>query len=134
MKNPPILISVIGFFAVLAGFAWLFLGLRILGFDWFGLLGDVGKFEQSGLWGWLAIGAGVLWLAAGFGLWSLQPWAWMFAMVVAGLSLFEAFLWLLEYPGTGLGLGMSILPLIIILYLNGRDVKAAFGMTDPPAA
>ena len=58
MKNPPILISVIGFFAALAGFAWLFLGLRILGFDWFGALGDVGKFEQSGLWGWLAFRGG----------------------------------------------------------------------------
>ena len=58
MKNPPILISVIGFFAMLAGLAWIFLGLRILGFDWFTLLGDVGDMEQSGLWGWLAIGAG----------------------------------------------------------------------------
>ena len=55
-------------------------------------------------------------------------------MIVAGISLFEAFLWMLEYPGTGLGLGMSILPLIIILYLNGRDVKAAFGMKEPPPA
>ena len=63
MKNPPILISVIGFFAALAGFAWLFLGLRILGFDWFGALGDLPAFEQAGLWGWLAIGAGILWLA-----------------------------------------------------------------------
>jgi hypothetical protein len=134
MKNPPILISVIGFFAVVAGFAWLFLGFRILGFDWFGALGDVPAFEQSGLWGWLAIGAGIAWLAAGVGLWSLRPWAWMFAMVVAGLALFEAFLWFLEYPGTGLGLGMSILPLIIILYLNGRDVKAAFGLDEAPAA
>jgi hypothetical protein len=131
MKNPPILISVIGFFAVLAGFAWLFLGLRILGFDWFGALGDVEAFEQAGLWGWLAIGTGVLWLAAGFGLWALQPWAWLFAMIMAGLALFEAFLWMLEYPGSGLGLGMSILPLIIILYLNGRDVKAAFGLGEP---
>jgi hypothetical protein len=133
MKNPPILISVIGFFAALAGFSWLFLGFRLLGFDWFGLLGDVQAFEQAGLWGWLAIVGGVLWLAAAFGLWSLQPWAWMFAMVVAGLALFEAFLWFLEFPGSGLGLGMSIMPLIIILYLNSRDTKAAFGMAEPPS-
>ena len=33
MKNPPILISVIGFFAALAGLAWIFFGLRALGFD-----------------------------------------------------------------------------------------------------
>ena len=42
MKNPPILISVIGFFGMIAGFYWLYLGLRMLGFDWFGVLGDFG--------------------------------------------------------------------------------------------
>ena len=84
MKNPPILISVIGFFAALAGFAWIFLGFRISGFHWFTILGDVGQFEQSGLWGWLAIGAGILWLLVAVGLWALQPWAWLFGMIVAG--------------------------------------------------
>jgi len=133
MKNPPILISVIGFFAAVAGVAWIFAGLQILGFDWFGVLGDVPAFEQSGIWGWLAIGAGILWFAAAVGLWSLRPWAWMLAMVVAGVALFEAFLAFLEFPGTGLGFGMSLMPLIIILYLNGRDVKAAFGLADPGA-
>jgi hypothetical protein len=132
MRNPPVLISVVGFFAALAGFAFLFTGFRLLGFDWFGLLGDVPKFEQTGLWGWLAIIAGVAWLAAALGLWALQPWAWVFAMVVAGFSLFEAFLWFLEYPGTGLGLGQALLPLIMLFYLNSRGVKAAFGMTEPP--
>ena len=41
MKNPPILISVIGFFALLAGFGFLFFGLRVIGFDWFGCFGDL---------------------------------------------------------------------------------------------
>jgi hypothetical protein len=130
MKNPPILISIIGFFAILAGLAWIVLGLRILGFDWFTILGDVGKFEQSGIWGWGALISGVIWCAAGVALWSLRPWAWMFGMIVAGLALFEAFLWMLEFPGSGLGLGMSIMPLLIILYLNTRDVKVAFGLAE----
>jgi hypothetical protein len=134
MKNPPILISVIGFFAALAGFGWLVLGLRLLGFDWFGLLGDVPKFEHVGLWGWLAILGGVLWLAAAMGLWSMRPWAWMLTMVVAGVALFEAFLWMIQYPGSGLGLAMSVMPLIIILYMNSRDVKAAFGLAAPAGA
>jgi hypothetical protein len=134
MKNPPILISIIGFFAMLAGLAWLFLGLRILGFDWFTVLGDVGEFEQSGLWGWLAIIAGVGWIAAAGGLWALQPWAWTFAMIVAGIALFGAFFYFLEYPGSGLGLGMSILPLVILFYLNSGEVKAAFGLDEPPAS
>ena len=133
MRNPPILISVIGFFAAIAGFAWLFVGLRMIGFDWFGLFGDLQQFESVGLWGWLAIATGILWLAAAAGLWALQPWAWAFAMVVAGISLFEAFLWTITSFGTGIGLAAGLLPLVIILYLNSRDVKRAFGMMDPPA-
>ena len=134
MKNPPILISVIGFFGALAGFGFIFFGLRALGFDWFGALGDLPAVENVGIWGWLALGTGILWLLVAFGLWALQPWAWLFGMIVAGISLFEAFLWMLEYPGTGLGLGMSIMPIIIILYLNSAGVKAAFGMKEPPPA
>ena len=126
MRNPPILVSVIGFFGAIAGFYWIYLGLRLLGFDWFGVLGDLPKFEQSGLWGILAIAAGIAWLVAAFGLWSLQRWAWVFAMVVAGFALFEAFLWFLEFPGTGVGLASAIMPLLIILYLNSRDIKSQF--------
>jgi hypothetical protein len=133
MKNPPILISILGFFAALAGFAWLFLGLRILGFDWFGIFGDLPKYESVGIWGWLITGLGLLWLAAAIGLWAMQPWAWMFSMVIAGFALLEAFIWFIQYPGSGVGFGMGILPFIIILYLNGREVRAAFGLTDGAA-
>ncbi len=128
MKNPPILISVIGFFAAVAGISWIILGARILGFDWFTVLGDLPKFEQSGLWGWLAIAGGVCWLLVAGGLWTMQGWAWITTIVIAGLALFEAILWFIEYPGTGVGLGMSILPIIILLYLNTREVKEAFGI------
>ena len=128
MKNPPILISVLGFFVVMAGFAWLFLGMRLLGFDWFGVLGDIPAVENVGLWGWLAIAAGIAWLAAGFGLWSHRPWAWMFAMIVAGFALFEAMLWMFQYPGSGIGLGMMLMPGLIVIYLLSADVKEAFGM------
>ena len=101
MKNPPILISVIGFFAALAGFGLLFFGLRVLGFDWFGVLGDLPAFEHVGLWGWLAIATGIIWLLAAFGLWALQPWARLFAMIIAGFALFEAVLAFFQFPGTG---------------------------------
>jgi hypothetical protein len=133
VKNPPVLVSVIGFFAALAGFAWLFLGLRLVGFDWFGTLGDLPAFESAALWGWLAVAGGVLWLLAALGLWAMQPWAWLVTMIVAGLALFEAFMYVLAYPGSGLGLAMGILPLVIILYMNSRDVKVHFGLADPKA-
>lgn len=126
MKNPPVLVSVLGFFVAMAGFAWLFLGLRLIGFDWFGTLGDIPALESAALWGWLAVGAGILWLLCAVGLWAMQPWAWMAAMIVAGIAVFEAFLYMLAYPGWGIGLGMMIMPGIIILYLNSSAVKAQF--------
>ena len=126
MKNPPILISVIGFFAALAGFGFLFFGLRVLGFDWFGIFGDLPKYESVGLWGWLAIFAGVAWILTAFGLWALQPWARLVAQIVAGISLFEAVLAMFQYSGTGVGLGMAIMPALILWYLSTAEVKEAF--------
>ena len=126
MKNPPILISVIGFFAALAGFGFLFFGLRVLGFDWFGIFGDLPKYESVGLWGWLAIFAGVAWILTAFGLWALQPWARLVAQIVAGISLFEAVLAMFQYTGTGIGLGMAIMPALILWYLSTAEVKEAF--------
>ena len=127
MKNPPILISVIGFFAALAGFGYLFFGLRVLGFDWFGVFGDLPALEHLGLWGWLAILVGIVWLLVAFGLWALQPWARMFAMIVAGISLLEAALAFIQFTGSGIGFAMSIMPLIILIYLMSDEVKQAFG-------
>jgi hypothetical protein len=130
MRNPPILISVLGFFAALAGFGDLFFGLRVLGFDWFGALGDLPAYESVGLWGWFAIAVGVLWILVALGLWGLQSWARTLAMVVAGISLFQAVLAFFQFPGSGVGLAMGLLPLVLLLYLNSRDVKAAFGEGD----
>ena len=131
MRNPPVLISVIGFFGALAGFNHLFLGLRALGFDWFGALGDLPPFESVGLWGWLSIFTGVVWILVALGLWALQPWARLFALIVAGFSLFEAALAFFQFPGTGIGFSMALLPGIMLLYLNSTEVKAAFGESDP---
>ena len=130
MRNPPILISVLGFFAGLAGFSFLFFGLRVLGFDWFGALGDLPQFNNVGLWGWLAIAAGIAWLATALGLWALQEWARMVALIVAGFSLFEAALAFFQFPGTGIALGMAILPLLLLWYLNTAEVKEAFGVAE----
>jgi cytochrome c oxidase subunit IV len=126
MKNPPVMISVIGFFAALAGFGWFFWGLSVLGFDWFGVLGDLPAFEQAGLWGWLAIASGVVWLLAAFGLWAMQPWARLFVQIIAGFALFEAIIAMIQFTGTGIGLAMSLMPLLILWYLSTADVKAAF--------
>ena len=130
MRNPPILISVLGFFAMLAGFGYFFFGLRVLGFDWFGIFGDLPKYESAGLWGWLAIGVGIIWILAAIGLWALQPWARLFAVIIAGFSLFEAVLAFFQFPGSGIGFAMAIMPALILWYLTTAEVKDAFGEAD----
>lgn len=134
MKNPPILISVIGFFALLAGLGYLFFGLRVLGFDWFGLFGDLPAYESVGLWGWLALFAAFAWILISFGLWALQPWARLAALLVAGFSLFEAVLAFFQFPGSGLGFAMALMPALILWYLSSDEVKEAFGEADAPGA
>ena len=84
-------------------------------------------YEQAGLWGWLALGAGIAWVMAAARPVGAQPWAWTFAIIVAGFALFEAFLWFIEYPGTGIGFSAAMMPLLIIWYLNTGEVKEAFG-------
>ena len=134
MKNPPILIAVLGFFAALAGIGHLFFGLRVLGFDWFGALGDLPALEQVGLWGWLGVLTGIVWILVALGLWGLQPWARTLAMIVAGFALFEAILAFFQFPGTGIGFAMAIMPAFILWYLSTKDVKAAFGEVEPATA
>jgi len=133
VRNPPVLVSVIGFFAALAGFGYLFWGLRVLGFDWFGALGDLPAVESVGIWGWLAIIAGIGWLATALGLWGLQSWARVVAMIVAGISLFEAVLAFFQFPGTGVGFAMALMPAFILWYLSTDDVVAAFAANEPTA-
>ena len=130
MRNPPILVSVIGFFGLLAGFEFFFFGLRAIGFDWFGLFGDLPAVEHVGLWGWLAVINGVIWILAALSLWTLQPWARLFVLIIAGFALFEAVLAFIQFPGTGVGFGMAIMPALILWYLSTSEVKAAFGLTD----
>ena len=135
MRNPPILISVLGFFAALAGFGWLFFGLRVLGFDWFGALGDLQAFEHVGLWGWLAIISGIGFLLTALGLWALQPWARTIALIIAGFALFEAVLAMFQFGiGNGIAFGMAIMPALLLWYLNTAEVKDAFGEAYPAAA
>ena len=77
--------------------------MRVLGFDWFGALGDIPAVESVGLWGWLAIAVGIAWLFVAFGMWALGEWARVVGMIIAGVSLFEAVLAFFQFPGTGIG-------------------------------
>jgi hypothetical protein len=127
MKYPPVLISVIGFFAALAGFYYIFAGLRLVGFDFFGAFSNTELTQGYWFWGVMWIIVGVIWLAVAGALWSLQPWAWLFGQIVAIFGLVSAFFVMFD-AGLAAALGAALLPGLILWYLNSPQVKSAFGI------
>jgi hypothetical protein len=125
MLRPPVGVALLGFVALMAGFAYTIMGFRYTGWVVFGP-GQVG----SGLllWGLLTLLVGILFFAAAFALWSTQPWGWLFAHYLAIFGLLEAFIVAISNNSLTDGLAVAIFPLVVIWYLNDRDVKAAFGM------
>ena len=57
----------------------------------------------------------------------------IFVLIIAGFALFEAALAFFQFPGTGIGFSMAIMPGLILWYMNSAEVKAAFGEPPQPA-
>ena len=127
MKNPPILISVLGFFGLMVGFYYIFAGLRILGFNFFGVFATAPVTTGWGFWGAMWIIVGLIYFGAAWALWTLQPWGWLFAVILSVFALISAFFVMFD-AGLGPALGAALLPGIILLYLNTAEVKKAFAM------
>jgi len=123
MGRPPIGIAILGFFALMAGFAYLILGLQWIGAVAFG---PVRSGQGVALTGTLALVSGVIYLAAGVALWSLKPWAWAFAMILSVFGLFEAVLVVFAADSLAAGFGAALFPGIVLWYLNSNEVKGAF--------
>jgi hypothetical protein len=133
MKNPPILIAVLGFFGLMTAFYYIFAGLRIIGFDWFGAFADAPATQGYWFWGALWIIVGIAFAAIAIALWSLQPWAWAAAVILSIVGLVTAFFVMFD-SGLQAGLGAALLPAIILWYLFTKDVKSAFGILPSDAA
>jgi hypothetical protein len=125
VKNPPILISVLGFFGLMVGLYYIFAGLRILGFNFFGAFATAPVTTGWGFWGAMWVVVGLIYIAASGALWTLQPWGWLFAVILSVFALISAFFVMFD-AGLGPALGAAVLPGIILWYLNTAEVKSAF--------
>ena len=127
MLRPPVGVALLGFLALMAGFAYTIMGFRYAGFVVFGP-GSIG----SGLllYGLLTLFVGVMFLAAAFALWATQPWAWLFAHFLAIFGLLNAFIVMIANDSFTDGLAVAFFPLVVLWYLNDKDVKGAFGVQN----
>jgi hypothetical protein len=123
--RPPIGVALLGFLALVAGFAFAIMGFRYTGFVVFGP-GSIGG--GLFLWGLLVLITGIAFWFAALALWSLQPWGWVFAHFLAILGLLDAFfVWIANNSFTD-GLAVAIFPLVVLWYLDRPKIKAAFEM------
>ena len=123
----PAGITIIGVLASVAGIIYILQGIRILGFVVFGP-GQAWSTVSATGWGTLILG--IVWLAVGGAFMSLRPWAWVFGVIVVGLSLIAAFWGNINGWQFGDLFVAMIVPLVILFYLNSEKVKAAFGLND----
>jgi hypothetical protein len=127
MKNPPILIAVLGFFGLMTSFLYIFTGFRLIGFDWFGAFKDAPATTGLWFWGVMWVIVGAAFAAASLALWTLQAWGWLFAVLVAVFGLISAFFVMFD-AGIAQALGAALLPAIILWYLYTDDVREVFGI------
>ena len=124
--NRPAGITIIGVLSLAAGIIYLLQGIRVLGWVAFG---PGQAFTNVSLTGWTTLIIGLFWIAVGGAFLSLQPWAWLFGVIVVGLSLIEAFFGNINGWQFGDMFTAMIIPLVILAYLYTDKVKEAFGIT-----
>ncbi len=95
----------------------------------FGLLNAFTILGGNSISGILGLVIALAYLAFAYGAWSLQPWAWMIGVAVAGLGVLLQILNLFTVPGYNIFyviLGVLI-PGAILYYLMTPEIKKAFG-------
>ena len=125
MMKRPAGITIIAILSLANGIIYLLQGIRILGYVVFG---PATAFSNVSLTGWGTLILGVIWILVGGAFLSLQPWAWMFGVIIVGFSLIAAFFGNINGWQFGDLFVAMIVPLIILLYLNSEKVKASFGL------
>src|SRR4029077_18421903 len=101
-------------------------------FNFFGVFATAPRTTGWGFCGAMGIIVGLIYFAAGYALWTLQPWGWLFAVILSVFALISAFFVMFD-AGLGPALGAALLPGIILWYLNTAEVKSAFN-TDETGA
>lgn len=129
MQQRPTGITILAILAVIGGFLGLCGSLTLFGVGGLGVMaGEVSTGAMAGIFGAIGLVSALLYLAFGFGAWTLKPWAWLLGIIGAGVSIASNLLSLITGNAGLLGAVISlIIPGIILWYLFRPDIKAVFG-------
>lgn len=124
----PLGVTILAVLGFIRGLWWMFAGLTAFGFSFFYSFTDpqnAGAFYFYLSIALLPLGLFTLFLS--YGLWTVQPWAWMWMVIGQGVGLFvELIRLLMSGVPTYSGLAFSALGIFIIIYLLTPHVRAAY--------
>jgi hypothetical protein len=127
MGDRPFGVLVLGALAIAIAVVRLVIGFQLL---FGGLFSD--KLAGSGI-GWVGlmmVVVGIIYLAVGWALWSMRPWALLFTMIMAVFGLVDAMFVMLATNNVAYGLAAAAIPAFLLWYTSREDIRAAFGTAD----
>jgi len=128
MGNRPFGVLVLGALAIAIAVVRLLLAFQLLGIA---IFGDV-LYEGSGVFwtGLLTLVVGIIYLAVGWALWSMRPWALIFTMIMAVFGLVDAmFVWIAT-GSIAYGLAAAAIPALLLWYTSRQDIRDQFAEAE----
>jgi hypothetical protein len=125
--NRPFGVLVLGALAIAIAVVRLLIGAQLLGVT---IFGPVPTGTGIGWAGILTLVVGIIYLAVGWALWSLRPWALIFTMIMAVFGLVDAMFVLLATGNLAYGLAAAAIPALLLWYTSREDIRDVFAATE----
>ena len=128
VNKRPFGVLVLGALAVAIAVIRLLVGLQLLGVA---IFGD-DKWDGTGvLWvGIMTVVVGLIYLAVGWALWSMRPWALLFTMIMAVFGLVDAMFVLIATNNIAYGLAAAAIPALLLWYTSREDIRDQFAAAE----
>lgn len=127
MQGRPFGVLVLGALSIAIAVVRLLIGLQLVGIA---IFGDYDFASGAGWTGILALVVGAIYLAVGWSLWSMRPWALLFVMIMSVFGLVDAmFVWLATGQ-VAYGLAAAVIPAILLWYTSRQDIRDEFAAAD----
>lgn len=124
----PFGVLVLGALAIAVAVVRLLLGFQLLGIA---IFSDVSLQGTGVVWtGLLTIVVGIIWLAVGWALWSMRPWALVFTMIMAVFGLVDAMFVLISTSNIAYGLAAAAIPALVLWYTSREDIRDQFAAAE----
>lgn len=127
MPNRPFGVLVLGALAIAIAVVRLVIGLQLLGVA---IFGDVPQGTGITWAAILTLAVGATYLAVGWALWSLRPWALIFTMIMAVFGLVDAIFVMLATGSLAYGLAAAAIPALLLWYTSREDIRDTFAAAD----